>query len=438
MAPSLRSKWILLFLFLFAFRTFYGLFEAQWWEKDVIQTYLIGLKCFTTGTWPYFGPDLNGQENRLFSSQMPGALEGLVIGLPFHALPLPETPFLFLNLMSTAGAALLAWYISKCIPRLSFGWLFLWVCITPWSLFEGSHVINPAYDFLPSVLFFIGFLETLPAFSLGLVPPFWRNAFMGFSLFWIMQFHFSYVYLAPLAAFSLFAQSKKEKGWKAPLFFAAGAAPMAVLMIPTFFKYGFSHADVASGFAVPFDLKNVLEAPTILARYFSLVCFELPRFLGIDTPGRIKFLTDRPWLMVPGFLFWIGGILQALFLFFCWFIRKHPIAAWREVKMLLLGGYLMVWVSFWFTIKEPFSHIYMVFYPLLMIYSCYCWSLFADKPKWRLAAKVLLIMGLYFQLGYALAVKPVDSLYIKREPVVKAIQDKNYHLFAERRPESIY
>ena len=58
MAPPFRSKWLLLFLFLFAFRSLYGLFEAQWWEKDIIQTYLIGLKCFTTGAWPFFGPDL--------------------------------------------------------------------------------------------------------------------------------------------------------------------------------------------------------------------------------------------------------------------------------------------------------------------------------------------------------------------------------------------
>ncbi len=80
----------------------------------------------------------------------------------------------------------------------------------------------------------------------------------------------------------------------------------------------------------------------------------------------------------------------------------------------------------------------MCFYPWLMLYSCYCWSLFANNPKWRLAAKVFLIIGLYFQLGYTLAVSPEYSIYTQRTAMAKALQEKNYHLFGERRPGSLY
>jgi hypothetical protein len=488
--PAMGTRrFIILFTALFALRLTFGLCEAKWWERDELQTYLIGLKCYTTGTWPYFGPDVNGAENESFNSQIPGALEGLMIGLPFHILPIPEAPFIFLNLLSTSGAALLAWYIRKRIPNLSFSWLFIWISITPWSLYEGTHIINPAFDFLPSILFFIGFMETIPSFSMKWLSPFWSNAFMGFSLFWIMQFHFSYIYLVPLAAFSLFTQvikgstvafyrkntkaqkkhhikpwtaswflalcsplkkfflaswrlggesSKNKENWNPVLYFMAGAAPMAALILPTFMKYGLGSGDVASGFEVPFNWHNVAESFTILARYFSLVCFELPRFIGENTTTRIAFLVDHWWLFLPGVLLLAGGIIQPFVMLFSWFKKDHPIPGWEPLKRMILGVYLMIAVSFWFTNKSPLSHIYLVFYPLLMLYSCYCWSLFAGGPRWRMTAKLFLVLGIYFQVGFSLAVARKDSLYMYREPVARALQEKNYHLVGERRPQSLY
>ncbi|HUO56552.1 MAG TPA: hypothetical protein VMV05_00100, partial [bacterium] len=248
-----RTRFLLLFLFIFLVRLFYGLLQSQWQEPDEVQTYLIGLKCYTTGTWPYFGPDVTGSENPGFTSQIPGALEGIVIGWPFYLLPIPETPFILLALMTTLGAALLAWYISKRVPTLPFAWLFLWISVTPWTLVKYGHVINPAYNFLPSVLFFVGFMETIPAFTLRLVPPLWANALMGFSLFWIMQFHFSYVYFLPLAAYSLFVQFKETHGGMPLVFFTLGSLPMLALIAPTFLHYGLNRGNVVSGFAVPFN-----------------------------------------------------------------------------------------------------------------------------------------------------------------------------------------
>ncbi len=442
-----RMKFFLLFLFLFAFHTFFGLAQAQWWEQDQLQTYLIGLKCFTTGTWPYFGPDVNGIENQSFQSQIPGALEGLAIGLPFHLLPIPEAPYLFLNFLTTLGAALLAWYIQKRLPSLSFPLLFLWICVTPWTLHKAAHVINPAYNFLPSVLFFIGFMETIPAFSMGLLPPAWCNAAMGFSLFWIMQFHFSYVYLLPLAGISLLVQLWTQKKISPFLYFIAGALPTAAFIIPTFLKFGLMRSNVASGFAVPFNWYNVHEWFTILARYFSLVCFELPRFIGVSTLTREQFLMDHPWILAPGVILWFTGIAQAIAMLAAGLGKwKHPVPGWNGIRLFILLVYLMIWVSFWFTSKLPLSHIYLVFYPWLMLYSCYCWSLFADSSRWKTAAKAFLALALYFQIGYAVAVLPHDSFYskrpevaaINRDVVARALKEKNYKILGERRPGSLY
>ena len=432
-----RNKLLILFLVIFLYRLFFALCQARWMETDELQTYLIGLKCYTTGTWPYFGPDVNGSENS-FQSQIPGALEGLMIGLPFYVLPLPEAPFILLNLMTTAGVMLLAWYLYKRIPGLSFTWLCLWIAVAPWSLHEGTRIINPAFTFLPAVLFFIGFMEATCPFRFGLVSLFWANVLMGLSMFWAMQFHFSYIYLLPLAAFSLLLQLKQTRKLQGIFYFILGSLLPLAFVIPTYIKFGLARNNVASGFEVPFNWHNVGQFFTILARFFSLVSFELPRFIGVNNQGRFDFLKDHPLLLVPGAFFCVAGILQACLLFFCLFKKEHPLPGWRETKWLLLSLLAIVEVSFWFTIKSPLSHIYFILFPFIMAYSCYCYRLFADRQTFRLWAKVFVALGIYFQFVYALALAPQFSIYLQRPLVAKAIQEKNYHLMGERRPSSLY
>ena len=357
----------------------------------------------------------------------------------------------------------------------------LWICVTPWVLQKCAHVINPAYDFLPSVLFFIGFLETLTKFrilnqgqhspqrhrdteeperkdlELGRSTPkgfasffassrlrgenalFLSNAAMGFSIFWIMQFHFSYVYLLPLAAYSLYAQAREGLFAIALEGFLCGAAPMAALILPTWLRYGFLHSNVASGFTVPFNWQNVLALPGDPGPlFFTGLLRDTPLLWGMTWQLRIKFLTDRPWLLVPGVILWIGGLVQALVLFLAGFLKQHPAPLWTPTRNLTALCLLMVWVSFWFTIKLPLSHIYLVFYPLLMLYSCYVWSLMTAHPKARFWARVFLILGLYFQLGYAVVRSSHDSFYPDRARLVSALEQKDYRLFQERRPGTLY
>ncbi len=486
-----RKKLFILLLAFFAFRLMFGLFRARVFDIDQFQTYLIGLKCYTTGTWPWFGPDVNGAENS-FTSQIPGALEGLVIGWPFYVFPFPEAPFILLNLMSIAGVALLASYIKKRLPDLSFTWVFIWIAICPWSIHESTTLINPAYIFLPAILFFIGFMESLPFFTLNLVSPAWANAAMGFSLFWIMQFHFSYVYLPPLMLFSLVAQILKNNRWSSILYMALGSLPPLVFLLPTYLKFGLSRGNVASGFTVPFDWENVGEFWTILARFFSLVSFEIPRFIGVSVQSRIDFLVHQyPLLLVPGMILWgVGliqpfipasfwfswlrrlspwffwggflvliavikitnpqrkdilevsiGVLAVTYLLGLWLERFHPEKTgpqWKGLNLLLTGVFAMVYASFWFTVKMPLSHIYFVFFPLIMTYSCYGWAALKDLKYAPLLAKAFLVIGVIFQLGYAVAVEPRDSIYTKWTVIKQAIDQKNYHLMGERRPESLY
>jgi len=433
---SSQIKFILLFIFLLVFRVFFGATQP-FFHPDELQTYLIGLRTYTEGIWPYFGPDLILTETG-FYSQIPGALEGLMAGIPFYLCPIPEAPFIMINLFSLAALALLARYIHQRLPDISFYFIFAWMALLPWNLHESAHPYNPSYLLFGSVFFFLGFLESLPGFSMQWLSPAKAFAFMGFGLFWNMQFHFSWVLFPPfLLGTFLWRLRKGEWRWarEVPGFVAGSAIPLAFL-IPTLLKFGLSQGAGGMGLAVPFSWDNFKAFVTILARYYSLVSYELPMYLGAGTSDRVDFFKQTLWVAPPGLLLVLVGWAQAIVLAFWgfWSDKRHPEV--RILQIVTWAGFLLVWVEFWFTTKLPQPRMYYIMFPLIAVYSFYLWSRIAQFPYWRTFGKVCLVASLWFELGYLIHMIPIQSMYTNRPLVVKAIQEKDYHLLGERRPGS--
>ena len=141
----------------FLFRLAYGLcldFRPE--VGDERQIYLIGLKYYTTGQWPYFGPDVTN------TIQIPGALQGVVAGAPLFVLPIPEAPYIFLNILSFASLCFFAWYCTKRLPDIP-GWLvWSWLLTAPWTMNLSTQVLNPSYVLIGGILFFVAAIETYP------------------------------------------------------------------------------------------------------------------------------------------------------------------------------------------------------------------------------------------------------------------------------------
>src|SRR6185369_15294196 len=142
-------------VFLFFFRLGFGL-SSPFWTDDEKQIYLIGLKHFTTHSWPYFGPDV------AYQIQIPGALQGLLISVPLGLLRIPEAPFILLNLLSFAALCFFAWYCTKRLPNVPAWFIWIWLMTAPWTLNFSTHVVNPSYVLSGAILFFVGFLESFP------------------------------------------------------------------------------------------------------------------------------------------------------------------------------------------------------------------------------------------------------------------------------------
>ena len=438
---SKRVKFILLFFGLYVFRTAYGL-SLKFWESDELQTYLIGLKWYTTHAWPYFGPDLIVDDTHFFF-QIPGALEGLMVGTPFFFLPIPEAPFLFLNLLSLSAIAFLSWYIAKRLPKIPFLFVFAWIALLPWTLNDSTHMYNPCYLLIGSVLFFVGFLEAVPALSIRALSTNPAFALMGFGFFWNMQFHFSWILLPPFILFALFNQ------WRRLVYLLAGAIVPAALLLSTLFTYGWHNLLGGGGTFQFVNWANVKQFVTVLARYLSQACHEMPQFIGEHTKDRFALMNEAPWLYLPGVFLLLLGWTQPFVMLFCGLFKPFifPLLGWSKspppsetlkIYRLTWLVFLMLYLSFWFTYKAPVAHAYFILFPLVTVFSFYIWNQFAEVPFWRSFGRICLLASFLFHLGFLVEMMPKRSLYSNRPLIVKAIQGKDYRILAERRPQSIY
>lgn len=418
----------LLLAALFAFRLAYGL-ASEFWFEDELQIYLIGLKSFTTRTWPWMGPDVVYTH-----TQIPGALQGLLVGLPLSAAPIPEAPTVFLNVLSFASLALLAWYVCRRIPGMPRWLVWTWVMTAPWTLNYGTRVVNPSYVLVFSAPFFVAFLETVLHRN-GLIGR--RTSFfvMGLATTCVMQLHMSWVLLAPFAAVALGGSSREDRraGPEAWAPFGAGLLVGASTLIPTLLRDMGGAPSAASN--VVFNPGNLGQMPLILGHFLLFAAFDVHHWLGATPTARREVLTDLPWMApVYGFLFLAGCIQAGLFL--AAFFRRHAGSVERKLGWVVLGTVFLTWSAFQFSIKEPEAHTFAVLVPLALFYSfhCYAW-LFARRAANLGLLKAAVIVGVLFSAGMGLHNLDHRSLYRDRDRVERAIELRDYTQLGLRRSD---
>jgi hypothetical protein len=432
--PARRWLFAALLVGAFLFRLGFGLC-GQFQDSDTKQVYLLGLKFYATGAWPYFGPDVVWGE-----IQIPGALQALLVGLPFYLLPTAEAPYLLLNLLSFASLCLFAWYCCRRLPNLPRWFVWGWLLTSPWTLNLSTVIYNPSYVLAGGILFFVGALELYAPTRRGLLDSRLANAMLGFGLFWVMQLHMSWVVLVPYALAALVFQFKEgvRRGFAALAWFAAGAAPLAALLVPTYLKYGLSAGSGGTAEAVRFNAENATALWGIVNRTLSFASFEVARFVGGHTRDRIEFLREEPWL-APFVLFLFAvGVAQVAALLGSWFLRTHAQRDWRAIKYLALCNVLLLYLCFLFSLKPPQSNHLYVTLPLPVLYAFYCWDRLLVRPRWRKLAAVVLACGVLFHVGLALHNLPRVSLYVDRRAAQRAVDARDYRILGERRPGTRY
>ena len=431
--------YIIALILIFFFRLAFGLcsdFRSS--VGDERQVYLIGLKYYTTGEWPYFGPDVTN------TIQIPGALQGLVVGLPFFVLPIPEAPYILLNILSFFSLCFFASYCTKRLPDIPQWIVWSWLLTAPWTLNLSTQVYNPSYVLMGGILFFIGAIEAYPFLTKSLIPLRLANFMMGLALFWVMQFHLSWVILVPYVLGSFYFQYKTNgRGVLALVaWFMCGAIITGSFLVPTYLKYGLAGGMGGMNEVARINPHNLLEhlnvVEGVLGRFLSFASFELPRFIGNNTATRLAFVRANPWLIPFAIFLTVVGVLQSIALLILWFSKNHRQKDWRAIKFFTLWTVVLLYLSFLFSVKAPLSHTFYVTLPLSMLYSLYCWDEYLVKQRWRKFAAVVLICGIIFHLGLAVHNYSRVSIYVDRNKINEAIENKNYHLLDERRSGARY
>lgn len=425
-------------LLAFCFRLWFGL-SLGLAHEDSKQIYLIGLKSYLTGTWPYFGPDVAPHV------QIPGALQGLVIALPLYLVPLPESPFVLLNILSLVGLFLLAEYCVRHFPKVPPWLIRTWILTAPWTLNQSTHVYNPSYVLVGSVVFFLGALETYPRLRLGWLRPVWANFLMGVGLFWVMQFHLSYVLLLPYLVVSFYCQLRERgsEAIRAAWSFAGGACVTGIFALPTMLQFGWN-----IGFAgqtssmIHLNVNNLPISPKafdIVARFLSFASFELPRFLGPDTATRLVFVKEHLWVAPAVVLLIIVGTLQPLVMIMLGLRAKKPqIPEWPSVRWLCFGTIGLLYLSFAFSSKSPHAHTFYVTFPVALLFSLYCWNEFLQEKRWQLCASILLVCNFLLHVALGISHQTQHPWAVERQRIERALLDGDYHEFGERRAGAFY
>ena len=415
---------------IFAFRLLYAL-STEFFFEDESQIFLMGLRYHATGAWPYFGADVVWTR-----SEIPGALQALLVGIPLNIFPVPEAPYVLLAILSLAALVAFAWYIRVRLPELPAWLVLIWLTTLPWTI-EFANIINTSYILPGSIVFFIGFFEAVPVFRRGKIPVPVAFALMGAATAWMFQIHMSWALLPPYVAIAWL--SGWRDGWRAlvvnVLGFAGGALVTGSLAIPTFIEYG-TRGLGGTGRNLQPHFVNPYIALSTLARIFSFASLEIWRFIATDTGKREMLLLRHIWIVPLAAVVWLAGLWQPIWMAREWLRRKSPFAEWNALKCLVIGTVGIIYAGYCVVLEPSQAHAFYVVAPVAFMFAAYCWT-FVDSPRWRRIAAVLLAVNIVFHLGQAWIQAPQKSLYRNREAVATAVRLNEPEMFAHRRAFAI-
>jgi hypothetical protein len=420
----------LAFAVAFALRLAFGL-VSEFWGDDELQIYLIGLQFYTTGIWPLFGPDVVYTQ-----TQIPGGLQGLLVGGPLWVAPVPEAPYVLLNMISFASLLLLGWYILQRTPAMPRWFLWPWVFFSPWTLNLSAHVVNPSYVLSGAILFFVGAFEIVPALRRGVVSHVTAGFLAGFGVFWVYQLHLSAALLAVVAAIALVlaARANRAAALRSAGGFAAGALLSGATLLPTLVQVGLAGVLGSTSANVEFAPSNLLRLPQIAGRFFSFACFEVARFLGSSTAERLEFLARYLWASPFIFYAAIAGLAQTGSLIVLAVAKRRGEGDWSAIRDATLALLVLVTLSFVGSIRSPASHAFYALTPAVFIFAASCWAPLLRLRVVRIAAVMLFVASAVTYTAIALRNFTDRSLYRDRPRIIKAIDQKDYRIVGERRP----
>ncbi len=419
----------LLICLVLGFRLYFSLFKDIW-SDDERQIYLSGVKFFTSKKLPALGPDVVHT-----GEQIAGSLQAFLVGIPFFAMDHPFSPVLLLNILSLLGLSLLLWWLKFWLKNTSAVVMGIFLATLPWTLHISTHIYNPSYLLFPSCVFFVAFFESIPSLSTRRLSPAVKVFFLSFAVFFCMQIHLSWVLLIPFYLIAVLWNLKKIRVRTFLFSTGLGASIPGIFLIPAINQFGLSATFkplLSNSSALNFA--NLLNPFELLARFISLGCYELTRFLGDRGDERLYFLLHHPLITLPAFLLVAVGIFQV-----GWFIlqvynygqsrKKFE----RDLTRLFIGCFLITWAAFWFSTRPPTTRNYYILAPVVFSLLIIYLDRWAVSDRRKIAFTALVFIHIFYQAGSIFYAQTPDSFLARKEILSHSLHTQNYLLIGERR-----
>lgn len=426
-----QERWRFLFLIflLYFLRLLYcycGYLKNHQWldDSDESHIYLLGLDFFITKHFPLWGADIVYSHSRI-----PGGLLGLLIGIPLFLWHHPFAPYLFLFIIQSISLIYLSSYLSKLFPQIPEWVIYCIITFAPFTLHTGLKIINPAYVLVFSVPFILSFIESLKLFKQQFIAPRWRYFWLSFSSAAVFQLHPSYVVMFILwmiaLVFTLLENPKSFQLWVTVFGISFFGFALGILsLIPTINHYGLT-AIFNQGKNINFRLSHITWAGALVFYFITLCGYFMNEFCAVyhweNLWHNISVLSGVDFIIIQvcGILVFI---LQLLIFFFKGanaYIKKYR--RFLLTFLFILSGLIFIYM---FSITDPLTHAIIIFFPVSVIYLCFCLQFFMDKGLKRTYIAVFFsLVALYY-----LSIVKMDNILPDmgyRAKVNKAINDKN-------------
>jgi hypothetical protein len=386
---------------------------------------LIGLENAYSGRWSFWGPDIVWSKTRL-----PGALQGLLAGVPLRLTSCKYSPIILSNIISSLGLILLALYAKRRFPKLKLYFLLALFLLFPFGLFNGVVLLNTAYLFFSGAVLFIVVFELFMYRSNLLCHSSLYFFALGFSLMFTFQLHLTWVMFIPFICVLFYLEWKRNPDkWFSPIsFFALGCITSGLTLLPTLLTYG----DVmmtGSGGNISLNLKKFVKAFDLFVRYLGTATTDV-----IQNRNFIKLFSETSW--IGSILIWtvkIFAIFQLIGICISLFFVKKSIE-FRKTILLFFLTLIMVMFLYILSNKHLEMRTYVLLYPIPLWLTLFSYSYLIKYRfiKWILNTSLILM----FITSFGIAISNFNGIYSFKSvenKIEKAIHDKNPDEFAKRR-----
>lgn len=415
----------IIILGLLVLRVFIGI-QINFAHEDYNQIYLMGLEDAFSGHWSYWGPDVVWSETRL-----PGALQGLLAGVPFLIYKHAYSPIILSNIISVIGLVLFATYAHKRFPKLPLPYLLTLFLLLPFTFQNGVVLLNTAYLIFSSSILFISIFELfLYRDETMLNKASLYFLLIGFSMMFTYQLHLTWVMILPYLFVLLFMEWKrKEYKWQPILYFIVGVIIGSITLLPTLIKYP-EVIFFGMGGNLNFRPDQLAKTFSLYYRFISFATFDIsPNFIYFKVTRQTGFIQSVLIYLIKA----IGVIQMLLITVTSIYLSKKK----RFNQTLILFGltFLMALILSMMSNKHLSSRTYILLYPIPIWISLYIYDFL--KTKFRYTQPILIsilpiICMMWIFLGFS-NLNGKYSFHSKKEKIQHALQEENPYNFGSRR-----